>query len=325
MARIFITGGCGFIGSHLASFHLLKGDEVLVVDDLSSGSLNNLASFQDNYRLHIENENILTWSGLKNAVKWANRIYHMAAIVGIFKVIAEPVEVVKTNIGGCERLLHAVIESGARPRIVLASSSSVYGASKTSVLNEDDDLIIKIQGYSLSTYAISKLSQEAIAFAYYRAHQLPITLVRLFNVIGQRQTGRYGMVVPRFIQQACKNEPLTIFGDGSQTRSFCDVRDAIVAMDLLTDHVQTIGEIINVGNDHEISINELATLVKSQTNSQSLFEYIPYEKAYGPGFKDTAQRRPDIGKLFRLTGFKPQWHLENTITELAANYRQYAN
>lgn len=321
MERILITGGCGFIGSNLVSYHLLKGDEVLVVDDLSSGTLANLESFQSNSLLHIETDTILNWPELKNAVQWANRIYHMSAIVGIFKVLADPVKVVQTNIGGCECLFQAMMSSQSKARLIIASSSSVYGASKAPELIETDDLIIKIKGHSLSTYAISKIAQEAIALAYFKSYQIRMTLVRLFNTVGLRQTGRYGMVVPRFIQQACNNEPITVFGDGTQTRSFCDVRDAVKAMDLLAESEKSIGEIVNVGNTHEISINELARLVQSRTQSSSKIQYVSYYDAYGPDFKDTTQRRPNIDKLYHLVQYKPQWSLENTIDDLAQFYK----
>ncbi|HAT1949654.1 TPA: NAD-dependent epimerase/dehydratase family protein [Legionella pneumophila] len=320
MAHILITGGCGFIGSHLAAFHLEQGDEVLVVDNMSSGSDGNLRIYQDNPLLHIEQNDILSWPDLTKATGWADRIYHMAAIVGIFKVLSEPVNVIRTNIGGAQRLLDAIVESGSRARVLLASSSSVYGAIKRADLSEEDDLIVKMKNYSLSTYMISKVTQEAIALAFYRTYQIPLTLVRLFNVIGPRQTGRYGMVVPRFVQQACNNKPMTVFGDGTQTRSFCDVRDAVKAMDRLLDTSKSIGEIINVGNTQEISISKLAELVKIRTKSSSNIQYISYEEAYGPGFRDTTQRKPNLSKLCSMISYKPSWTLENTIDDLASAY-----
>ncbi|HAT1820575.1 NAD-dependent epimerase/dehydratase family protein [Legionella pneumophila] len=321
MAHILITGGCGFIGSHLAAFHLEQGDEVLVVDNMSSGSITNLRLFQDNPLLRIENKDILFWEDLPKATKWADRIYHMAAIVGVFKVLSEPVNVIKTNIWGAQRLLETITESGSLARVLLASSSSVYGAIKRPDLNEEDDLVVKMKNYSLSTYMISKITQEAIALAYYKSYQIPLTLVRMFNVIGPKQTGRYGMVVPRFVQQACNNEPITVFGDGTQTRSFCDVRDAVKVMDLLLHINKSVGEIVNVGNTQEISISQLAYLVKKRTKSRSKIQYISYEEAYGPGFRDTTQRKPDLSKLYSMISYKPMWTLENTIDDLASAYR----
>lgn len=314
--KVLITGGCGFIGSNLVAFHIKRGDEVWVVDDLSTGSENNIAEFKQDPLFRFEQASLLHWPGLTEAVKWADRIYHLAAIVGLFRVLAEPVQVIETNIGSCERLFRIIAETGAKPRILLSSSSSVYGHSRAKILSEDDELIMQPVGNSLSTYSISKLAQEAIALAHFRATKIPVTLLRLFNVIGPRQTGRYGMVVPRFVKQACNNEPITIFGDGKQTRSFCDVRDVINAINLLAEKKESIGEIVNVGNDHELSINELAELVLQRTASCSIVEYIPYEKAYGEQFTDITQRRPKLSKLERLTGFKSQWTLEQTIDNL---------
>lgn len=322
MEHILITGGCGFIGSHLAIFHLEQGDEVLVIDNMSSGSEANFQGYRDNSLLRIVNDDLLSWEELSKATLWADRIYHMAAIVGIFKVLSDPVNVIKTNIGGVQRLLNTVIENGSKAKILLASSSSVYGAVEHTDLNEADDLIVKMKNYSLSPYMVSKITQEAIALAYYNTYKTPLILVRLFNVIGPRQTGRYGMVVPRFIQQACNNEPITVFGNGTQTRSFCDVRDAVNTMDLLMKSLNTVGEIINVGNAQEISINQLANLIKNITESQSEIQHISYEKAYGAEFKDTTQRKPNLNKLNNLISYKPLWSLENTISDLEVIYKR---
>lgn len=312
--NIFITGGCGFIGSNLASFHLDRGDDVFVVDDLSTGSLKNIASFQKNPRFRFEQANILTWPHLDEAINWSDRIYHMAAVIGIFRVLAEPVHVVDTNIEGSRRLFRAIALHGKQKRILFASSSCVYGDSVDSA--EEGDLIIRQDGNPLLTYAVSKLADESIGLAYYKEAQIPLTIVRFFNVVGPRQTGQYGMVVPRFVKQACNNEPLTIFGDGTQTRSFCDVRDAMVAVNLLAENDKAIGEIFNVGADAEISINDLAVLVRERAKSHSTYQYVPYEEAYGGIFNDTRQRRPNLKKLIAYTGFKHQWNLTKTIDDL---------
>lgn len=312
--NILITGGCGFIGSNLASFHLEKGDAVFAVDDLSTGSLNNIASFQNNPKFQFEKTNILNWPNLDEAINWADRIYHLAAVIGIFRVLAEPVQVVDTNIEGTRRLFKAMALHGKQKRIIFASSSCVYGDSVDSA--EEGDLIIRQDGNPLLTYAVSKLADESIGLAYYKEAQIPITIVRFFNVVGPRQTGQYGMVVPRFVKQACSNEPLTIFGDGTQTRSFCDVRDAMVAVNLLAENNKAIGEIFNVGADAEITINDLAALVCERAHSNSSYVYIPYEEAYGGIFNDTRQRRPNLKKLIAYTGFKHQWNLTKTIDDL---------
>jgi UDP-glucose 4-epimerase len=314
--NILITGGCGFIGSNLALFHIEKGDHVYVVDDLSTGTLDNIASFQENPLFRFDKANLLKWPQLNEAVQWADRIYHMAAVIGIFRVLAEPVHVVDTNITGSERLFHAVAHHSKRKRLIFASSSCVYGDAIGS--EEDGDLLIRQRDNPLLVYAISKLADEAIGLAYYKERNLPITIVRLFNVIGPRQTGQYGMVVPRFVKQACHNEPITIFGDGTQTRSFCDVRDTVNAMHLLAEKNNTIGEIFNIGAETEISINELAKIVRDEAESESVFKYVPYKEAYGGQFVDTLHRRPNLKKLIEYTGFKHQWDLKKTIQELIA-------
>lgn len=317
--NILITGGCGFIGSNLAAFYLAKGHHVYVVDDLSTGSLDNIASMQNNPQFRFDKADINAWPQLEEAVKWADRIYHIAAVIGIFRVLAEPVHVVDTNISGSARLFHAVAAHGKQKRLIFASSSCVYGDAVHS--DEDGELIIRQKGNPLLAYAVSKLADETIAMALYKETQFPITIVRLFNVIGPHQTGQYGMVVPRFVKQACHNKPITIFGDGTQSRSFCDVRDAISAIDLLAENNDAIGEIFNVGCDAEISINDLAVLVKKQANSDSVFEYVAYEKAYGGEFVDTQHRRPNLKKLIKYTGFEPQWDLKSTVDYLIAAER----
>lgn len=320
--RILITGGCGFIGSHLAEFHLEKGDEVYVVDDLSTGSIENIVPFQKNPHFRFEQADILTWSNLDKAVSWADRIYHMAAVIGVFLVISEPIKVLETNINGYRRVLDAVVKSSSHPRIIVASSSSVYGDSPNKILSEDNESIVGPPSYPLRNYAISKLADEGLSLAYTQKNNLAITTIRIFNCIGPRQTGQYGMVVPRFVKQACHNDPLTVFGDGTQTRSFCDVRDLIVALSMLAENEATIGEIINIGNDSEITINELAEIVRTLANSKSKIEYQSYVDAYGKNFVDIKNRRPDLTKLFHFTSFKHKWTLQDTIADLISRYKQ---
>ncbi len=264
---------------------------------------------------------MLTWPDLGKATQWADRIYHLAAIVGTFKAISQPISLVSTNIFACRHLLHTISKTSSRPLIIIASSSSVYGDNPSHLLNEKDDLIIKPPTHPLATYTISKLSDETIALAYHYEAHLPIIIVRPFNTVGPRQTGRYGMVVPRFVQQACCKEPFSIFGDGSQTRSFCDVRDVVLALDLLASHPQSIGQIINVGNDREISINDLAQLICECIGYKNSIHYISYKEAYGVEFTDITQRRPDLSKLHNLISFKPQWTLEKTIRNLISTYQ----
>lgn len=314
--HVLVTGGAGFIGSNLIEYHLHKGDQVLGVDDLSTGSLNNIEMFQKNPQFRFEQADILTWNGLENAVAWADRIYHMAAVVGVYRVLEDPIKVLAINIAGCERLLRAVASSKWQPRVIIASSSEVYGPATLSPLKEDMILTIESGAKNRWNYAVSKLADEAFGLSYSRKLKLPITIIRLFNTIGPRQTGRYGMVVPRFVQQAVSGDPITVFGDGSQTRSFCDVRDTVVALDLLANNTDSIGEIVNVGNDHEVSIKTLAELVKHIAKSNSPIKFMSYQEAYGEDFEEIQRRRPDLSKLVRYTGFKHQWNLEHTITDL---------
>lgn len=314
--RIFITGGCGFIGSNLAEYHINKGDEVHVIDNLSTGRVENIAALQKQATFRFDEADILTWHGLTQAVQWADRVYHLAAVVGMFKAVSEPISLVSNNILGCRHVLHTIAESGARPLVVISSSSSVYGDNPKHLLSETDDLILVPPTHPLATYTVSKLSDEVIALAYYRERGIPLIIVRPFNTVGPRQTGRYGMVVPRFVHQACTHEPYSIFGDGTQTRSFCDVRDVVVAFDLLASDPRVIGEIVNVGNDHEISINQLAALVSECVGYKNNINYISYKEAYGMAFTDITQRRPDLSKLLSLVPFSHKWTLEQTIHSL---------
>lgn len=320
--RVLITGGCGFIGSHLVEHHLKKGDQVHVVDNLSTGSLKNIDSFKNNSDFRFDEADLLTWKDLDKAIASSDRIYHFAAIVGIFKVLSNPKDVISNNIIATKRLFQTIADSNAKPTTVLTSSSSVYGNSPKNPLSESDNLIVKPPSHPLATYAISKITKESIALAYSTTARIPTIIARPFNTIGPRQTGKYGMVVPRFVMQACRHEPLTIFGDGNQTRSFCDVRDVVVALDSLANTPEAIGKTINVGNDIEITINDLASLVSKCAGQPTKAKYIPYEEAYGKGYTDIIQRRPDLSILFKLIKFKHKWTLTDTIQHLISNYQQ---
>lgn len=315
--HILVTGGAGFIGSNIAEYHLERGDKVHVVDNLSTGSEANVAAFRDKPNFRFDRADIVTWSGLDTAVAWADRIYHMAAVVGVYRVLSEPVGTMATNIAGTERLLRSVNRDSWSPQVILASSSEVYGPHNEAQLSEDDSLIIQSGAPLRWNYAISKLADEGFGLAYAREHNLPVIIARFFNTVGPRQTGRYGMVVPRFVQKAVANEPITVFGDGEQSRSFCDVRDTVVALDRLASMPDLpTGEIVNVGSDREISINELARLVIECAGSSSTIEHIPYREAYGAEFEDIRHRRPSLAKLRRLTGFEHAWTLEKTLHDL---------
>ncbi len=322
--HVLITGGAGFIGSQLAEYHLACGDRVHVVDDLSTGSKDNLAAFLGNPDFHFSDADIVTWRELEKVADWADRIYHMAAVVGMYKVLAEPIGVMETNIAGCERLLRAIAAGGWNPHVILASSSEVYGPTAADELHEDAELVIRSAARARWNYAISKLTDEAYGLSYYRKHNLPVTVVRLFNTIGPRQTGRYGMVVPRFVAQAVGNEPLTVYGDGTQTRSFCDVRDTVVALDLLAQNPDSAGVIVNVGNDREVSIQALAEMIVARAGSRAPIVHVPYKEAYGEEFEDVDHRRPSLARLRALTGFKPRWTLEQTLDDLIQRARAVA-
>ncbi len=318
---MLITGGCGFIGSHLVDYHMNKGHSVRVVDDLSTGRIENVAHFKDNPKFRFDEADIVTWPDLESAVSWADRIYHMAAVVGVYRVIADPIQVLNTNILSCERLLRIADQSGHKPRILIASSSEVYGQGLTAAFSETDDVLIEPAAHSRWNYAISKVSNEAFGLSYAQNKGLPITSVRFFNTVGSRQSGRYGMVLPRFIEQAVSAKPITVYGDGQQSRSFCDVRDTVEALDRLANQAASVGEIVNVGNDTEISINSLAELVKEIAHSDSSITHIPYEEAYGEVFVDIQRRKPNLEKFYRLTGYQHRWALKETIQDLVDRKR----
>ena len=315
--HVLITGGAGFIGSHIAEYHLQKGDCVYVVDNLSTGSINNISECikHDNFKYDIAD--ILTWDNLTEAVHWADRIYHMAAVVGLFRVIDHPVEVLETNVIGCERILRAAASSKWQPQLMIASSSSVYGGNVKQPHQEDDLLTLKSSERGLWSYAISKFMDEAFCHAYAQKKGVKVTIVRLFNTIGPRQSGSYGMVIPRFIEQAIQGKPLTVHGNGNQTRSFCDVRDSVVMFDSLINNAKSINEIVNVGNDWEISINNLALLIKKITHSESVIKHLSYTEAYGEEIDDIKRRLPCLKKLHSLITYKNKWSLEDSIKFLA--------
>ncbi len=321
--HILVTGGAGFIGSHIVEHHLKRGDTVHVIDDLSTGNLANLAAFEENSNFAFDHGDITTWSGLAGAVKEAQRIYNMAAVVGMFRVLEQPVEVTRVNTVGCERLLQAVAEAGHRPQVVLPSSSSVYGPAKYDDLHENANIVVSPDA-PLLNYALSKLSNEVQGRAYAQTYDIPVVIARLFNTIGLRQSGQYGFVVPRFVQQALSGQSLTVFGDGLQTRSFCDVRDTVAILDALASTPAAYGQVVNVGNTQEISILELAESIRKAAGSASPLTFTPYEEAYGQDFAQIPQRRPILDRLFDLTGDQHRWPLATTIVDLCAHYRLHA-
>jgi UDP-glucose 4-epimerase len=309
--HILVTGGAGFIGSHLVE-RLLNGDKsVVIIDDFSTGRLENLRVVKKNPRLKIVRTKISECKELSKLSANAEFIFHLAATVGVELVVKSALHVLETSFHETEILLKAAAKNSAP--ILLTSTSEVYGKSAKPEFSEDDDLLIGPPGQSRWSYACSKLTDEFLALAYAREKHLPVTIARLFNTVGPRQTGRYGMVLPRFIASAEKNEPLKVFGDGKQTRCFCLVNDVVEALVRLQHCESARGEIFNIGGTEEVSILELAKLVVKTLGSKSRIELIPYDQAYAPGFDDMRRRKPLVEKLERFVKFKPQTPLREII------------
>lgn len=314
--KILITGGAGFIGSHLTEFHLNRGDEVFVVDNLSTGSRENLAHLHHDTKLFFEEADILTWPHLTQHIAWADRIYHLAAVVGMYHLLTHPLTTLRTNILSCERLLREIAAHNPAARLIVMSSSEIYGPSEKERLSEADLLFFKSSVSSKWVYATTKLTDELFTMAYAKSYHIKATAIRLFNTIGPRQNSHYGMVVPRFVKQALAQEPLTVYGSGQQTRSFCDVRDIVVALDAIANTPQTEGEVLNLGQDQLVTIEHLANLVKKYADSASKIVYLSYKEAYGQDYEDILHRRPDLTKLNRFMTIDYQWTLDNTLLDL---------
>lgn len=312
---ILVTGGAGFIGSHLVERLLNDGKRVVVIDDFSTGSLENLKSFKKNPRLKVIRSKISDCKELPKLAAQAEFIFHLAATVGVELVVKSALNVLESNFGETQILFHAAAKK--RTPVLLASTSEVYGKSAKEEFAEDDDLLIGPPNQSRWSYACSKLTDEFFALACAREKNLPVIICRLFNTVGPRQTGRYGMVLPRFIAAAKKNQPLQVFGDGKQSRCFCLVNDAVESLVRLKDTRKARGEIFNVGGTEEISMLDLAKLVVATLGSKSKIELVPYEKAYAPGFDDMRRRKPRVEKLKRFVGFKPQTSLKEIIRRTA--------
>jgi len=306
-----VTGGAGFIGSHLVERLLSEGASVVVLDDLSTGSESNLEAVRNHPRLRCIYRRISEYGGLPECVAEAEVVFHLAAAVGVDRVLESPLRAMETNLHETEAVLRA---ASVRPtKVLLASSSEVYGTSDRDLLREDQDLSIGPPTVARWSYACSKLLDEFLALAYGREQGLPVIIARLFNTIGPRQSGRHGMVLPRFIASARSGKPLRVFGTGQQTRCFCDVADTIEALVRLQSEPRAIGEIVNVGSGEEVTILEVAELVVRTLRSTSSIELVPYELAYRPGFQDLSRRRPDLTKLKQLTGFVPGTSLEAVV------------
>jgi UDP-glucose 4-epimerase len=317
--RALITGGCGFIGSHLAEALLAEGDAVTVVDNLSTGQFENIAHLVGRPGFQFVIEDIANETVMDRLVSECDLIYHLAAAVGVELIVREPVRVIETNIKGCE----AVLRIGARYRkkVLLASTSEIYGKSEDVPFREDSDSVLGPTVRSRWSYACSKAMDEFLALAYAKQKALPVVIMRLFNTVGPRQTGRYGMVVPRFVQQALRNEPLTVYGDGQQSRCFTYVGDVVRAMILLARTPAALGQVFNIGSTEEVTIEHLARRTIALAGSRSPIVYVPYDQAYEAGFEDMRRRVPDISKIQRLIGWSPQIDLDGILSRVIAYFR----
>ena len=323
MAHYLITGGMGFIGSHLAETLLERGHQVTVVDDLSTGRFENVAHLTDHPRFRFAIETILNETVMDRLVSECDIIVHLAAAVGVQLIVDRPTHTIETNVLGTRAILR--MANRYRKRTLIASSSEVYGKGIRVPFREEDDVVLGPTSKSRWSYAASKMLDEFLALAYWQEWQLPTVVMRFFNTIGPRQTGRYGMVVPRFVEQALRGEPITVYGDGTQSRAFCDVADVVRAVVGLSEHPQAVGQVFNIGNTREITIRDLAELVRRELGSSSPIVFIPYERAYGPGFEDMRRRVPDIGKIRTLLGWEPQIPLEESIHRIADAMRAGAS
>ncbi len=317
MASILITGGAGFIGSHLAEAFLARGDQVAVIDDLSTGRFENIAHLTNHPAFRFAIADIRDRIVLDRLASEADVIVHLAAAVGVKLVVEKPVHTITVNVMGTEAVLEAALRY--RCRVLITSTSEVYGKGIGVPFREEDDVVLGPTSKSRWSYAASKMVDEFLGLAYWREYGLPVVPFRLFNTVGPRQTGRYGMVIPRFVAQAVLQRPITVYGDGSQQRCFCDVSDVVRAVVGLADHLDAPGQVYNVGSQEEISILDLAERVKHLTGSSSTIQFVPYDQAYAPGFEDMRRRVPDISRVQALLGWQPRLSLD----EILLNVYQY--
>lgn len=309
--KVLITGGAGFIGSHLAEALLKKDYEVVVLDNFSTGREENVAHLLKEPDFRLVLGSILDKKLVRDVVKEVDLVFHLAAAVGVKLIIDKPLESLITNVRGCEIVFEACQKY--RKKVLFTSSSEVYGKNANKILKEEDDRILGSPLKSRWTYSTAKAIGEILAFNYYLEEGMPAVIVRLFNVIGPRQRSDYGMVVPRFIEQALKNQPLTVYGDGRQRRCFLYVDDAVRALIELIEHPRASGEVFNLGSDEEVTIKELAELIVNLTNSSSEIIYLPYEQVYGGKYEDMRRRLPDLTKVKKLIGFKPSYSLKESL------------
>ena len=317
--RLLITGGAGFIGSHLAEALLAAGHEVAVLDDLSTGSLDNIAHLDGRPRFHCTIGSVTDEPLLADHIARCDAVVHLAAAVGVKLIVEAPVRTIETNVRGTEVVLrHA---NAHKKLVVIASTSEVYGKSTAVPFREDADLVLGPTHKHRWAYACSKAIDEFLALAYWKEHRLPIIIVRLFNTVGPRQTGRYGMVIPTFVRQALANQPITVFGDGTQSRSFTHVADVVRAIMRLIDEPRAVGQVFNIGNTREITIRALAERIKELAGSSSPIVTIPYDEAYEAGFEDMPRRVPDLARIRQLVGYEPSRQLDEVLREVIESKR----
>jgi UDP-glucose 4-epimerase len=319
--RVLITGGAGFIGGHLCDLILSQGHKVTAIDDLSTGRLENITHLRAEPKFQFVRETILNSQVLDRLTSQSDIVIHLAASVGVKLIVQDPVHTINTNIMGTEAVLTTANRYGCK--VLIASSSEVYGKSYKVPFSEDDDRVMGPTTHSRWSYATSKAVDEFLGLAYHRQFGLPVVIMRFFNTIGPRQSGNYGMVVPRFVRWALLNQPLQIYGDGLQTRTFADVADVVRAVFQLTNNPNAIGQVFNIGGNEEITIHELAQRVIDLSGSKSKIEFIPYEQAYAPGFEDMRRRKPSIEKICRLTGYQPNYDLNMTLERVIAYEREH--
>jgi UDP-glucose 4-epimerase len=309
--RVLITGGAGFIGSHLADAYLQRGDHVYVIDDLSTGKIENIQHLKGQSRFHYTIDTVHNQPVTAELVDQCDVIFHLAAAVGVKLIVESPVRTIETNVRGTEVVLN--LANKKKKKVLVASTSEVYGLSTDVPFREDGNLVMGATTKGRWSYACSKAIDEFLALAYWREKKLPTIIVRLFNTVGPRQTGQYGMVIPTFVKQALAGRPITVYGDGNQSRCFGYVGDVVGALVKLMDHNDAVGQVFNIGSNQEISILDLAQRVKELTQSDSEVVFIPYDEAYEEGFEDMPRRVPDISKVSDLVGFRPEMSLDGIL------------
>jgi UDP-glucose 4-epimerase len=321
--KVLITGGAGFIGSHLAEHLLLQGHRVFIIDDLSTGDIENIIPLKSNRRFHYQIETIMNVPATAELVDRCDIIFHLAAAVGVRLIVESPVRTIETNIRGTEIILN--LAEKKKKEVILTSTSEVYGKANKVPFSEADDLVLGPTCKGRWSYACSKAIDEFLALAYWREKKLPVIIARLFNTVGPRQTGQYGMVLPNFVKRALANEPLPVFGDGRQSRCFTHVEDVVAALYRLAITPEAVGEVFNIGSAEETEILSLARQVIDVTDSRSQIVFVPYDEAYGEGFEDMSRRLPDLSKIRRLIGYEPTRNLREIIMDVAEYLRATRN